>query len=342
MNQLKTAFHQQYPTSYFLDTDLPELTSFLMAREWILPGEKLLGVEKPGEGNMNFVLRIKTTERSFILKQARPWVEKYPQIAAPIERNQVEATYFNKISEIPALSAYSPKLLASSPLHFLMMLGDLGEGVDYLPLYQAGPEIADIDLKETVAYLAALHQVSGKGYPENQAMRVLNHEHIFHFPFLEDNGLDLDAILVGLGKESWGYRQNEVLKEKISRLGKIYLSNGPILVHGDFYPGSWLKTSTGLKVIDPEFSFPGIPEFDLGVLVAHMILSQQDRSTISRILGYYVSSVQVDEELLSGFAGTEILRRVLGVAQLPLAADLSERIAMMRLAEKWVMTGQLT
>ncbi|MEM8899979.1 MAG: phosphotransferase [Bacteroidota bacterium] len=341
MDELKNQFHQLFPNSYYLDTNLEGISQFLLKKGWLHDGESPEWVERPGEGNMNYVLRVRTNKRSFILKQARPWVEKYPQIAAPVERNQVEATYFQEVAYNPFLRKFSPELLAMSPENFMMMLGDLGEGADYMFLYKNGGQISQEELRETVNYLASLHQISGAEYPDNQAMRVLNHEHIFHFPFQEDNGMDLDSILPGLQEASLSYKKNTPLKEKITQLGEKYLSRGSVLVHGDFYPGSWVRTSEGLKVIDPEFSFPGMPEFDLGVLVAHMVLSEQDQSVIHQIPVWYASSIQVDEPLMCGFAGTEILRRILGVAQLPLEADLPARIAMMQLAEKWIMTGKI-
>ena len=48
---------------------------------------------------MNCTLRVTTTRRSFILKQARPWVEKYPQIAAPVERARVEAAFYAAVAD---------------------------------------------------------------------------------------------------------------------------------------------------------------------------------------------------------------------------------------------------
>ena len=43
-------------------------------------------------------LRVQTAERSFILKQSRPWVEKYPAIPAPEERVLVEAAFYEPLS----------------------------------------------------------------------------------------------------------------------------------------------------------------------------------------------------------------------------------------------------
>jgi len=83
---LKQRFQQAYPTAFFMENDVEAVTTYLKAQSWLNQEEVLLSLEKPGEGNMNFVLRAITNQRSFILKQARPWVEKFPQIDAPIER----------------------------------------------------------------------------------------------------------------------------------------------------------------------------------------------------------------------------------------------------------------
>jgi 5-methylthioribose kinase len=42
-----------------------------------------------------------------------------------------------------------------------------------------------------------LHQVQVSDFPDTTGMHTLNHEHIFEFPFLEENGFDLDQIQPG-------------------------------------------------------------------------------------------------------------------------------------------------
>jgi hypothetical protein len=39
---------------------------------------------------------------------------------------------------------------------------------------------------------------------------------------------------------------------RVNELGEIYLADGAQLVHGDFFPGSWLRTPHGPMIIDPE------------------------------------------------------------------------------------------
>ncbi len=97
-------------------------------------------------------------------------------------------------------------------------------------------------------------------------------------------------------------------------------------MHGDYYPGSWLRTQKGTKIIDPEFAYLGHAEFDLGVFVAHLKMAQTDDQVIANALaGYEASDRKFDHALFAGFCGAEILRRVIGLAQLPLDLTLEEK-----------------
>jgi len=51
-----------------------DINQFLTDLKFLSSDENILTVEKPGEGNMNVVLRVKTNKRSFIVKQSRPFV----------------------------------------------------------------------------------------------------------------------------------------------------------------------------------------------------------------------------------------------------------------------------
>src|SRR3990172_12931089 len=99
MDSSRASFESAYPRGFFLDPGKSDaLQEYARDGGWILPGESLVSVTKAGEGNMNLTLRLKTTERSFILKQARPWVEKYPSIEAPAARARVEAGFYRAVA----------------------------------------------------------------------------------------------------------------------------------------------------------------------------------------------------------------------------------------------------
>jgi 5-methylthioribose kinase len=313
--------------------DDPEaVAEALRRRGWLTEDDRVRSVGRAGEGNMNLVLRVRWrdargAEHSAILKQARPWVEKYTEIPAPPDRLLVEADFYRAVAASdPALAAGMPALRAVDEEARLAWLEDLGEAADYLPCYgsQALPQT---ELDALLRWLGALHRIrlDAATWPRlrNRAMRALNHAHLFAIPLDPEQAPDVDAACPGLQAVAEGYRQDGALRTAMELLGARYLEDGSTLLHGDFYPGSWLRTAAGPRVIDPEFGFLGCPEFDVGVLRAHLDFA----GAADRSLDAYAPPVGFDPVLAEGFAGVERIRRLLGVAQLPLEADLAQRRA---------------
>ncbi|WP_179316047.1 phosphotransferase [Winogradskyella undariae] len=297
--------------------------------------ETITHVTKPGEGNMNVVLRIETNLRSFILKQSRPFVQKYKDIQAPIERIDVEFQFYSSIENNILVNKHFPKVLKYNAEHHLLILEDLGKCEDMTSLYDAHK--IDLNQLRLLANIAAnIHNSKApKNYPENKALRLLNHQHIFELPFIENNGFCLDDIQPGLEALSIPYKKDTLLKEKIKEIGQQYLSKGTTLLHGDYYPASWMTNKDSLYIIDPEFSFLGFPEFDLGVLAAHSIIITKDETFISRIKDYYPN--EIDKNLLAQITGVEIIRRLIGLAQLPISTSIKEKEALLQLAHHLIM-----
>ena len=315
--------------------DRAGLQQYLQQQNYLAKGEPLAHVEKPGEGNMNLVLRVCTPMRSFILKQARPYVEKYPDIAAPTERSAVEAAYLEATAGNMGIAGKHPRLLHQDVDNHVLILQDLGNGQDYTRLYRQGSQWRKAQTAELLGYLSLLHRLTPTDFPTNDAMRALNHEHLFVFPLRNDTGFNLDSVQPGLQDLAQPLRQNEELRAKFDELGKLYRSKGTHLLHGDFYPGSWLATEQGLKVIDPEFAFCGPVEFDLGVFLAHLYLSRHEKHALDAIRSYYANDY--NQDLLLQFAGVEIIRRLIGLAQLPVDLDLQEKAELLKTAELMVL-----
>jgi 5-methylthioribose kinase len=213
----------------------------------------------------------------------------------------------------------------------------LGLGSDFLGLYKSEISLDNQDIKQLLVYLSELHALKVEAFPENIEMRKLNHEHIFNFPYNEANGFDLDMIQPGLKNLAKTYQSDIILKDRILMLGEQYLSKGSSLIHGDFYPGSWLKVDSGIKVIDPEFSFVGHPEFDLGVMIAHLEMAGLTIN-FSDFLENYTHRQNVDMKLLTAYCGVEVLRRILGLAQLPLAMTINQKELLLNKAKSYILT----
>ncbi|MEP1087873.1 phosphotransferase [Algoriphagus sp.] len=298
--------------------------------------EKLESIASAGESNMNLVLRVKTNLRSVILKQSKPFVRKFPQIPAPIDRIEIELCYYQLIEDDEILSSFSPRPLNYNAEHHILLIEDLGNGTDFSAMYGQDYTWDSSDFNALSQYLNALHELQVSNFPDNLEMKKLNHEHLFQFPFEEENGFDLDSIQPGLQGLSLAYKRDLDLKSALEALGKRYLSQGTILLHGDFHPSSWLKTENGVKFIDTEFAFMGDCEFDLGVLFAHFDLAQQDTSCQSNFLKLYRHSYS--EKLVDAYRGMEIMRRLIGIAQLPLSLTLEEKKSLLEKARLLILS----
>lgn len=302
--------------------DVARVARVARERGWLKEDEELVSCAKAGEGNMNLTLRLKTNGRTLILKQARPWVEKYPSIAAPWDRMIVEQRFYRRVSEIPEAAERMPKVLGADDAARVILLEDLGEAADYTGIY-AGEKLAENDLASIASYLHALHEKTRGDALEafqNRDMRALNHAHIFVIPLSPDNGLEIDQFEPGLDQAATELMNDEAYCTLVEETGARYLADGPCLVHGDSFPGSWLKTDSGPKIIDPEFCFCGDPEFDLGVTLAHLIMGRQGSQLVHFFLDAYRGrgKVSVNHDRVVRYAATEIMRRLIGVAQLPI------------------------
>jgi 5-methylthioribose kinase len=232
MTQQET-FSQQHPNAHFLTADdLDGLSAYLQARGWLASDEHLQRAEKAGEGNMNYTLRVSTGARSFILKQARPWVEKYPTIAAPSERALIEGRFYEVVQRDHALAALMPKLIGVDADSRIIALEDLGEARDFTTLYR-GEKLPESQLAELMRWLAKLHhsfiETDGKAALANRAMRALNHQHIFDLPLQMNNGFDLDAITPGLAAEARTLQSDARYVGIVHELGALYLQDGASL-----------------------------------------------------------------------------------------------------------------
>lgn len=323
------AWRQKNPEFPWLDSDDLGFLQRILARLDVIDSDTpVTAAEKAGEGNMNLTLRVRTPNDSVIVKQSRPWVEKYPQIEAPWDRAISEKRFYQAVSRIKGVEERMPELLAFDDDARVLVLEDLGPAADFTGVYQGIP-IGDDELRDLGAFAAALHTVEHRPTDDhlaNRAMRKLNHQHIFVIPLqpggVAEMGLDLDDLEPGLADAASLTQTDDRFVEIALETGDRYLSDGTRLVQGDYFPGSFLRTKTrGVFVIDPEFGYLGDPSFDLGVFIAHLALARQERVLAETFLDAYLASPdapEVDPILLARYAGCEVVRRLIGVAQLPI------------------------
>src|SRR5262245_26665137 len=321
-------------------TDRVDVERYLVSQGMLTPEAIPIAIARAGGGNMNLALRVTTRDgRSFILKQGRPWVEKYAHIPAPFERTIVEAAFYSAVQSEPGVARRMPSVFHVDAHNHVLLLEDVGTGGDFTSVYGDGA-MTNATVGELLDWLEQLSRISvpvdARAVFSNRAMRALNHEHMFVFPLRDSNGLDLDGITAGLAEEARSLANDRAYVDAVTVLGLGYLCDGVTLVHGDYFPGSWLKAADGLRVIDPEFCFLGDPEFDCGILAAHLMMAQCDADLLDLVVAS-VTERRLDPSRVASYAGVEIMRRLIGVAQLPLSLDIDRKRAILRLSRRLVV-----
>lgn len=165
--------------------------------------------------------------------------------------------------------------------------------------------------------------------------------------------------------------EDQDLRAQVGLLRSNFMNNAQALIHGDLHSGSIFANENGIKVIDPEFAFYGPMGYDIGNVIGNLFFAwanktftktgdpaapgalertiretcdltaaklaeQYDRLVkfpLYRTEGFrraYLDGVMADAY---GYAGTEIIRRVVGdskVMEVTSVQDTAQRLAMER------------
>jgi 5-methylthioribose kinase len=272
---------------------------------------------------MNLTLRLRTDRRSVILKQARPWVEKYDHIPAPWDRSLYEQGFYQRVRGIHAVAGAMPALLQADEHARAILLEDLGEASDFTTLYAGGGWTAD-ERDALAAFLAALHsETRGTADPEfvNRDMRLLNHEHIFVVPLAENNGVDVDAFESGLSAYAAKLRADDKYVGAVTETGERYLRDGECLLHGDYFPAVGCERRKAFASSTRNFVSTA-PRNSTWAYASRTcawprVHGKKPNHSSTPIRGQ--APRRPDEEYVARYAAVEVMRRILGVAQLPIA-----------------------
>ena len=318
------------------------LRAFLHSLGLIEPDEPVQ-VEKAGDGNINWVRRVRVGEgaRSFVVKQARPALERFPQYRASTERIAFEALYYRTVHPVDH-ERVCPAVLAFSESERVLVLEDLGS----VPRMDAlGPDAPE--LGPTVArlarFLAGVHRHL-RGHPvldrfTNEEMKTLHGDHIFELP-LRPNDFPLPEAV---RRRADALRRDAELVAVADRAYRRFRASRETLVHGDVQAGNVLVAERGAVLLDAEISHAGDPAFDVGVLAAHLLIPSlgrvDGRLRVQQLWEIYTAAHGVEGcpsfSDVARYAGLEMLRRTLGAARLPaledeatalLAADVAVRL----------------
>jgi len=321
------------------------LAGYLAARG-VVPAGTQLSVEPAGDGNINWVRRARAADgRSWIVKQARPALEAFPEYRAPTERIVFERRYFELASKLPE-GGICPRIVDFDECERVLTMEDLGRA-DRLDAALARGADVTAAAAALGRFLGAVHGATTDpalaARFTNPGMQRLHGDHVFVLP-LRDNDFPLPPELAA---EAARLRADAGLVATSDRLYARYLEPRGALVHGDVQAGNVLLADDGPKLLDAEIAHVGDPAFDLGVLTAHLRLPAVARGTPDAANGPVRAAFAAWESRLAGrlsadfaavarYAGIEMLRRTIGAARVAAVAAPDAGLAVLAEAVAWL------
>jgi 5-methylthioribose kinase len=247
------------------------------------PADAKLACKEIGDGNLNLVFHITDlsgSDKSIIIKQALPYAkvvgESWPLSLdrARIEREALQLQYSLCPGLVPEVYAFDDHLsitvMEDLSDHVIMRKG-LIEGVSY-PLF-AG-HIGEF-LARTLFYTSDL--AMGPQDKKEQVKKFINpdlckitEDLIFEDPYKLSDNNNYPAYLED---EARDLRENAALHLEVALLREAFLTRTEALLHGDLHTGSIFATPESTKVIDPEFAYYGPMGFDIGAIIANLLLN---------------------------------------------------------------------
>lgn len=309
------------------DAALPEY----LREAGLLRGGEAVAVEPAGDGNINWVRRVRGSGRSFVVKQARPALERFPEYQAPTERIVCEARYYETVRAFDR-EHVCPNVLGFDEAARVLILEDLGDA-PRLDAALAARVDASAAASRLARFLGAVHGATANdaslaGRFPNDGMRRLHGDHIFVLPF-SANEFPLPPEVRARAEEIW--REGRVA-EIAARAYERYLEPRGALVHGDVQAGNVLLAERGAVLLDAEIAHAGDPAFDLGTLFAHLWLpavargeAASARTSIEAARTSYAATNPsfgaADVARADRYAALEMLRRTLGAARVAAVAE---------------------
>ncbi|OKO87520.1 methylthioribose kinase [Bradyrhizobium sp. NAS80.1] len=239
-------------------------------------------ITEVGDGNLNLVFIAKGARGGIAVKQALPYVrlvgESWP---LPLSRAHFEYLALSRQAQlapglVPALLHHNEALALTvmellEP-HIIMRKG-LVSGTQY-------PRFVDdittfmartLFLTSDLALTAADKKEGIAAFAGNHALCKITEDLIFTDPYriADQNRWTvpyLDALAAAL-------RDDMDLHVAISRLKLKFMASPEALLHGDLHTGSIMVTDSQTRVIDPEFAFYGPMGFDVGAVLANLLMA---------------------------------------------------------------------
>lgn len=259
-----------------------EAVEYVKALPGLFAAEAPLTSHEIGDGNLNLVFHISQPEtgKSVIVKQALPYArvvgESWPLTLdrARIESEALQIQYKYVPNHVPQVYHYDAELaltvMEDLSSHVIMRKG-LIERKRY-PLFakHIGKFMAHTLFFTSDLGLDPYEKKALVGRFINPELCKITEDLVFTDPYEDHETNNFNPLIADDVKQIWNHT---ALKREITHLKFAFLTRAEALLHGDLHTGSIFVTKESTKVIDPEFAYYGPMGFDVGAVIANLLLN---------------------------------------------------------------------
>ncbi len=239
---------------------------YLRRQGWVGPGPVV--VEALSGGVSNAVLRVRTNESVFILKQSRPKLRTRDAWFSDLDRVYREQAVMQVLAPLMPADAVPQVLFSDRAEYVFAMSSAPDDARPWKEALLAGSLDFDRGV-EIGAFLGRMHDATAND------------------PALIDAFRDR-AVFVQLRVDPYYRRIQERRPEVASAVAELIdglLSSHEALCHGDYSPKNILVHKRGFMLVDYETAHQGDPAMDLGFFLSHLLLKAARRPGERR--GYF-------------------------------------------------------
>jgi 5-methylthioribose kinase len=236
-----------------------------------------------GDGNLNLVFRIQEegpSGKSVIIKQALPYArvvgESWP---LTLDRARIESEAIRLEDQlcpgsVPKIYHYDQDL-ALTVMEDLSSYQVLRKGLIERRRYPHFARHIGRFLARTLfltSDLALDPQEKKRRVAKfiNPELCKITEDLVFTDPYYDAPTNSFNPLLRETIQAIW---QNDALKLEVAKLKEKFLTQAQALIHGDLHTGSIMVTEEDTRVIDAEFAFYGPMGFDVGAVIANLLLN---------------------------------------------------------------------
>lgn len=259
-----------------------EAAEFARGIEGVFPAGAMLESREIGDGNLNHVFRISdpSTGRGLILKQALPYVKVVGEsVPLSLDRVRIENEALRIQGELcpdqtPRIYAYEPDLalmvMEDLSDHIIMRSGLMERGRypfigghigSYLARMSFFTSDLAMDLQEKKRRVKVFI---------NPELCNITEDLVFDAPYKKSRLNRFEPRIRDAVERIWADTE---LHLEVALLREIFLTKAQAMLHGDLHTDNLFVKEDSMKVIDPEFAFYGPMGFDIGTVIANLLLN---------------------------------------------------------------------